>query len=127
MSFRVRVVIGLVGSVLMLVSSIPHSVLGWPVQRQVLQQSGVPSDAILGLAVGWYFGGLAIAVFGLIASLSFVQVLRGHAPHMRATSIIGFAYTAFGVWAWLATGEPFALVFIVPGVLVLIGSLARHP
>ena len=122
----VRVVIGLVGSVLMLGSSIPHSALGWPAQRQVLERANVPADTILGLSVGWYFGGLAIAVFGLIAALSFIQVLRGHAPHMRATSIIGLAYTAFGVWALALTHEPFGLVFVVPGLLVLIGSLAQQ-
>lgn len=125
MSSRVRVVIGLVGSVLMLVSSIPHAVLGWPAQRQVLEQSHVPADTVLGLSIGWYFGGLAIAVFGLIASLSFVQVLRGRAPHMRATTIIGVAYATFGAWAWWETRQSFALLFIVPGLLVLAGSLGR--
>ena len=113
MSSRVRVVIGLIGSVLMLASSIPHSLLGWPPQRAVLERSNVPADRILGLSIGWYFGGLAIAVFGLIASISFVQVLRGHAPHMRATTIIGAAYAGFDAWAWWLTRDSFALVFIV--------------
>ena len=126
MPARVRIVIGLIGSVIMLLSSIPHSVLGWPAQRQVLLQSHVPADTILGLSVGWYFGGVAIAVFGLIAVVSFVQVMRGHAPHMRATTIIGLAYTGFGLWAWFVTREAFALVFIVPGLLVLTGSTAAR-
>ncbi|AMY11907.1 hypothetical protein LuPra_05176 [Luteitalea pratensis] len=126
MPARVRVITGLIGSVLMLLSSIPHTVLGWPAQRQVLLQSHVSADTILGLSVGWYFGGMAIAVFGLIAVVSFVQVMRGHAPHMRATTIIGFAYTGFGLWAWLVTRDGFALVFIVPGLLVLTGSTAAQ-
>lgn len=118
--------VGLVGSVVMLLSSIPHSLMGWPAQRQILLQSRVPAEAITGLSIGWYFGGAAIAVFGLIALVSFLQVLRGHAPHMRATRIIGVAYTAFGLWAWFITGEPFALVFIGPGLLVLTGALAQR-
>jgi hypothetical protein len=126
MASRARVIVGLAGAVLMLVSCIPHSLLGWPAQRHVLERSAVPADTILGLAVGWYFGGLAIAVFGLIAALSFIQVLRGHAPHMRATSIIGLAYMGFGVWAWFVTRQSFALVFIVPGLLVLTGSMAQR-
>jgi hypothetical protein len=124
MPARVRIILGLIGSVLMLSSSIPHTVLGWPAQRQVLLQSHVPADTILGLSVGWYFGGMAIAVFGLIAAVSFVQVMRGHAPHMRATTIVGLGYTGFGLWAWFITREAFALVFIVPGLLVLTGSTA---
>jgi hypothetical protein len=127
MSSRPRVIVGLIGAVLMLGSCIPHSVLGWPAQRQVLVRSGVPAETMLGLSIGWYFGGVAIAVFGVIAALSFLQVLRGHAPHMRATSIIGLAYMGFGIWAWLVTRESFALVFIVPGLLVLTGSLAQRP
>ena len=120
-------IVGLVGSLLMLASSIPHSVMGWPAQRQVLLQAQVPADTILGLSIGWYFGGVAIASFGLIAAVSFLQVLRGHAPHMRATLIVGLAYTGFGLWAWFLTREPFALTFIVPGLLVLTGATAPRP
>src|SRR5687767_7506668 len=109
MPARALVIVGLVGSAAMLLSSIPHTLLGWPAQRQVLLQSRVPADTIRGLSIGWYFGGLAIAVFGLIAAVSFVQVMRGHAPHMRATKIIGLAYTCFGLWAWFVTHEPLAL------------------
>jgi len=126
MPARARIVVGLIGSVIMLLSSIPHSLLGWPAQRQVLLQSQVPAGTILGLSVGWYFGGVAIAVFGFIAAVSFVQVMRGHAPHMRATTIVGLAYTAFGLWAWFVTREAFALVFIVPGLMVLTGSTAAR-
>jgi hypothetical protein len=125
MPARVRVVVGLVGSLLMMLSSLPHSLSGWPAQRAVLERAQVPADTILGLSIGWHFGGVAIAVFGLIATLSFVQVLRGHTPHMRATTVIGLAYTGFGLWAWVVTLQPFALVFIVPGLLVLTGSTAR--
>ena len=126
MPTRARLILGLIGSLLVLLSSIPHTVLGWPPQRQVLLQSHVPEYTIRGLSIGWYFGGLAMVVFGLIAVVSFVQVMRGHPPHMRATTMIGFGYTGFGLWVWFVTGEPFALVFIVPGLLVLTGSTATH-
>ena len=125
MATRVRTIIGLLGSLLIMLSSLAHSFAGWPAQRAVLQSARVPAETILGLSIGWYFGGLAIAVFGLIAVISFVQVLRGHTPHMRATMIIGLAYIGFGVWAWFVTREPFPLVFIVPGLLVLTGATAR--
>ena len=69
---------------------------------------------------------MAIAVFGLIAVVSFVQVMRGHPPHMRATTIIAIGYTAFGLWAWWVTREAFALMFIVPGLLVLTGSTSAR-
>jgi hypothetical protein len=122
MAARVRVVTGLVGSVIIALSSVAHSLMGWAAQRQQLEQLSAPPDVIRGLMIGWLFGGLAILVFGVIAVLSFVQVLRGRTPHMRATLIIGFAYTGFGIWAWFLTREPFSLVFIVPGLLVLTGA-----
>ena len=125
MPARVRVVAGLVGSIVMMLSSLPHTLAGWPAQRVVLERTQVPADTVLGLSIGWYFGGVAIAVFGLVSTLSFVQVLRGHTPHMRATTIIGLAYTGFGLWAWFVTRQPFPLVFILPGLLVLTGSTAR--
>ena len=126
MPARVRTAVGLIGSVIIVASSIPHPLLGWPAQRDVLLRAHVPANTIRGLSLGWYFGGLAIAVFGLIAVVSFVQVIRGHAPPMRATTIIGLAYTGFALWAWFVTREAFALIFILPGLLVLTGSTAKH-
>lgn len=123
---RPRIVSGLVGSAAMLASSVGHSTLGWPAQREILLQSQVPVDAIRGLAIAWYFGGLAMAVFGLVTGIAFLQVLRGRAPHMRAATIVGLAYTGFGLWFWFVTREPFALIFILPGLLVLTGSLAQR-
>ena len=120
-----RLLVGLVGSLAMLLSAVPHTLMGWPAQRQVLEQARVPADAILGLQIGWQFGGVAIATFGLIATIAFVQVLRGHAPHMRAARLVGLAYTAFGIWAWFMSGEPFALVFLVPGLMVLTGATGK--
>jgi hypothetical protein len=122
MPARVRVVIGLIGSVIIALSSVAHSLVGWAAQRQQLEQLHAPLEVMRGVMIGWLFGGLAILVFGVITGLSFVQVLRGRTPHMRATLIIGFAYTGFGIWAWFLTREPFPLVFIVPGLLVLTGA-----
>ncbi|BCS35013.1 hypothetical protein TBR22_A42390 [Luteitalea sp. TBR-22] len=125
MPARPRLLVGLVGSIVMLLSAIPHTLLGWPAQRQVLEQAHVPAQTIRGLQIGWQFGGVAIVTFGLIAAIAFVQVLRGHAPHMRAARLVGLAYTLFGVWAWFLSREPFALVFIVPGLMVLTGATGK--
>lgn len=125
MPARVRILLGLIGGVAMALSSGAHAFMGWPAQRLQLERLHAPAEVIRGLLVGWMFGGLAILVFGTIAALSFLQVLRGRTPHMRATLIIGFAYTGFGIWAWFLTREPFPLVFIVPGLLVLTGAAGQ--
>ena len=44
---------------------------------------------------------------------------------MRATLISGLAYTGFGFWAWCLAREPFFVVLIVPGLLVLTGVAGR--
>lgn len=126
MASQLRTIIGLVGAIVMTLSSGAHSVMGWAAQRQLLVQLQAPPETIRGLLIGWQFGSVAILSFGVIAALSFVQVLRGRTPHMRATLIIGFAYTGFGIWAWFLTREPFSLVFIVPGMLVLTGATAHR-
>jgi hypothetical protein len=39
---------------------------------------------------------------------------------LRPVLVIGLAYTVYGIWAMIASGlEPFFLVFVVPGVLLL--------
>ena len=117
---------GLIGAILMIVSSGAHSVMGWAAQRQLLAALQAPPETVRGLMVGWQFGGVALLTFGVIAALSFLQVLRGWTPHMRATLILGFAYTGFGIWTWFLTREPFSLVFIVPGLLVLTGATGHR-
>lgn len=126
MPARVRTVTGLVGAIAMLLSSLPHSLMGWPAQREALARAQVPADTVIAVCIGWHFGGVAIAAFGLIAAISFAQVLRGHPPHMRATTIVGLAYAGFGFWALFVTRDAFPLVFIVPGLMVLTGSTAHR-
>lgn len=120
-----RHVAGLVGSVMLLLSSVAHSVLGWPELRAPLEALRAPEDLIAGLAIGWYFGGLAMLVFGLIAVDVFRRALRGEAVSLTAPLLIAVAYLAFGGWAIATTGDPFFMVFIVPGVLLGWASAPR--
>jgi len=120
---RVRAVLGLIASLIMIFSSAMHSLLGWSWLRGQLAAARVPPDLTFGLKVGWQFGGVAMLAFGLILLALFVKRLRGESVSSLAAVVVAVAYLGFGVWALFASDfDPFFSIFIVPGVLLLVAS-----
>lgn len=124
---RARAVAGLVAGVMMVLSSAAHSLVGWSQVRAPLDAAQVPPDRILGLGIGWHFGGAAMLTFGAIVIAAFVNVFRGRPASLATPFLIAVVYIAFGAWALLVSGDPFFFIFIVPGVLLAIGASARVP
>jgi hypothetical protein len=120
---RIRAVLGLVGGVMLVASSGAHSLLGWPQLEKSLLQQNVAADLVQGLEIGWHFGGVSMLVFGVIAIWLFSEVLRGRDTSLRAPLLTGLAFVAFGCWALgVSDINPFFIVFIVPGLLLLAAS-----
>ena len=120
---RVRAVLGLVASLILILSSAAHSFLGWEQLRGKLVAARVPADLVFGLKVGWMFGGVAMLAFGLILLTLFVKRLRGESVSSLAAVVIAAAYLGFGAWALVASGfDPFFFIFIVPGILLLVAN-----
>jgi len=122
---KIRSWLGLVGGVLILLSSAAHSILGWSGIHGQLLAAGVGTDLVDGLRIGWQFGGIAMVAFGVIAILTCVARLRGRAAPAIPLVVIGIAYSLFGGWAsWASHGDPFlSLVFLLPGVLLVASGL----
>jgi hypothetical protein len=123
---RTRSIAGMVAGVLMLLSSAAHSLLGWPVMRAALAESHAPADLVQGLAVGWHFGGASILTFACIVLWIYVRRLRGAPVPRVPAAIISVAYLVFGAGALAVSGDPFFLVFIVPGLLLAAASFPRR-
>jgi len=123
---RWRTVLGLIAGALLILSSAAHSLLGWRVQLAGLEAVKAPADLILGLGLGWQFAGVAMLAFGVIVVMLVVAAGRGRPVSLRPVLVIGLAYTVYGIWAMIASGlEPFFLVFVVPGVLLLAAAVGR--
>jgi hypothetical protein len=122
---RTRSILGIVAGVLMIASAAAHSLLGWPQLRAQLAQSRVPDDLAQGLAVGWHFGAAAMATFACIVLWVFIRRLRGEPAPLVPPAIIAAAYLTFGTGALAVTGDPFFLVFIVPGLLLAAASFRQ--
>ncbi|MES2296486.1 MAG: hypothetical protein V4582_05560 [Pseudomonadota bacterium] len=117
---RARLILGYVGAAILIASSAMHSLLGWPAAAASLAKAQVPADLVLGLALGWHFGGVAMLVLGTIVIL---QLRRGLDGAAMANRVIGAAYVLFGSAGLVASVfDPFMLIFIVPGVLLLASS-----
>jgi len=124
---RFRSILGLAGGAMMVLSSAAHSLLGWKELRAALGQTTAPDDLIRSLGFGWHFGGAAMLAFGCIVVALFARRLKGAAVSSMPAIVIGATYVIFGVWALAASRfDPFFLVFVVPGVMVLTASFDRR-
>jgi hypothetical protein len=121
-----RGVLGLVAGVMLILSSAAHSILGWKGLGGELAAAQVPPDLLLGVKVGWQFGGVAMLAFGVVVVGQALRRLRGEEASSLPELTIAAAYLGFGAWALLASDmNPFFMVFIVPGVLLALSAIGR--
>lgn len=120
---RFRTILGLLGGVLLLVSTAMHSTLGWQHMSGELVKLNAPPALVFGFEVGWQFGGMTMAAFGVIVIAMLVRRLRGLATTPVPLSVIALAHGGFGLWALVASSfDPFFWIFIVPAALVAIAA-----
>lgn len=117
--FRFRSILALIAAVFLILCSLAHSLLGWKQLGKELAAANAPEPLVQGLMVGWQWGGVAMACFGLIAAAAIRQRLRGALASPFPPGVIGAGYVAFGVWAIATAGEPFFLIFLIPGAVLL--------
>ena len=113
-----------VGAVLLLLGSLAHALLGWPPIRDALERAGVADDLIGGLAVGWYFGSVAMAAFGVILVLCWRQARARTSGWQGTAACLSLAYVTFGISAFFMRSFNlfFLVAFVLPGFII--GSAA---
>ena len=123
---RVRTLLGFASGAILVLSSAAHSLLGWPQIAAALAKTNAPPDLVRGLAIGWHFGGVSMLLFGILVILLFAEARKGRPVSLRPALLIGGAYAVFGIGALAVSGvDPFFLVFIVPGLLLVAAALLR--
>ena len=119
-----RTALGILAGAFLLLSSFAHSVLGGRAMSEQMTAAGVPKDLSLGLQMGWYWGGVAMIVFGVTTIWTFGGIWRGQPRPLLPVRLIAAAYLAFGLVAFSTSGEGFFLaVFGIPGVLLLVAAV----
>ncbi|MGH9750292.1 MAG: hypothetical protein ACRD5D_04720 [Candidatus Polarisedimenticolia bacterium] len=107
----------------LLLSAGAHAFLGWPMNRRALIAAGAGADLIRPLAIGWNFGGAAMAAFGLILLAAWRRIRAGQGAAVGGViGVIAAAYLVFGGAALVYTDfNPHFLLFVVPGLLLAAG------
>jgi hypothetical protein len=121
-----RIVVLLVGLIFVL-SSGAHGILGWKMVHQALLDAGTPIDLVDTVRLGWHFGSVSMAAFGVIVLLGW-SVMRGGAWPLRPGVVIAATYMLFGIVATIASGFSlhFVFLFALPGALLLVGLSGRR-
>jgi len=121
---KIKSGLGLLAGGLLILSAGAHTILGWKAMSEQLAHTNAPPDLVMGLRMGWTFGGPVMLVFGILCISTFLKRFRGEAAPTLAPILISIAYIGFAAWAAIATGgDPFFMLFLVPGVLLAIASI----
>ncbi len=119
-----RAVVGMCAGLMLILSAGAHSLAGWPGLGARLRAAQAPADLVAGLAMGWHFGGASMLVFGVLMLALFVARFRGERVAVWPAMLVGTMYVAFAAWVSMQNGwDAFYLVFVVPGVLLLLAAL----
>lgn len=124
---RGRNTCGLIAAFLLILSSAAHSILGWKELSAKLTATNAPEDLVRGLRIGWHFGGAVMLALGVMMGVLFFRRFRGSDTPTFPALIVALAYLVFGAWGLVVSSfDLFFLVFIVPGVLLVIASVGAH-
>jgi cytochrome c biogenesis factor len=116
--------LGLLAGAFLILSAGAHSILGWKAMSERLAQTNAPPDLVQGLRMGWLFGGPVMLVLGVLCIAAFLRRFRGERAPLLAPVLISIAYIAYAAFAAISTGgDPFFMLFLVPGVLLAIASI----
>jgi hypothetical protein len=122
-----RIVSLWVAGFLMLASAAAHSFPGWRGMEKELVSVQAPADLIAGLSVGWRWGGVAMAVFGLLVLMCAMRLRRGDTSMIGAVRLIAVLYLAFGVTAVIRLSDPFFLLFVAKGLFAGVPVILPTP
>jgi hypothetical protein len=120
---RLRLALGYLGGIFLVASSAAHVLAGWKTFSTALAAMRAPADVVTGLAIGWYFAGVAMFAFGCIVIWELANVGRRGSLALWPVLLIGAVYIAFGIWARLVSDLDFFLMaFVLPGVLLVVSA-----
>ena len=121
-----RILVLLVG-LLFVLSSGAHGLLGWKLVHQALLDARTPVDVIDTVRLGWHFGSVAMAAFGVIVLLAW-NVMRGGGRPLLPATVVSITYILFGAAATIASGFSlhFVFLFVLPGIILFVGLSSRR-
>ncbi len=112
---------------LFFLSSGAHGILGWKMVHQALIDAGTPVDLVDTVRLGWHFGSVAMAAFGVIVLLEWQQ-MSGRSGLPRPGVVVAATYILFGAAATVVSGFSlhFVFLFALPGIILYVGLLSRR-
>lgn len=123
----VRAALLAIAALLLLASALAHAFLGWPHLHEDLVRDGASRGLIGALSVGWHFGSVCMAAFGLIALAAAVDAWRARPVAAAPLWIVAFAYAAFGLAAFALRGHNHHFLgFVFIGALLATAAALRR-
>jgi hypothetical protein len=93
-----------------------------PHLREDLLEINVRPTLLSAVMMGLDFGTFAMFGFTALVLVAAIQSLRGFAAYRLPLSLVAITFAAFGVFAFLRTGNHHTLAYLLIGILILGGT-----
>jgi hypothetical protein len=106
-----------------------HGFVGVKPVRAAIAASTLAPDVVRAIWIVWYFVSACMVTFGILLFWAWPALEAGASSRSSAALVIGALYAVTGIASYLySEGEPFWLLFVTQGVVVVGSTLAlRQP
>ncbi|HKE58183.1 MAG TPA: hypothetical protein VKB46_15830 [Pyrinomonadaceae bacterium] len=107
---------------LMAFAALTSLIVDVPHLHEDLLEINVRPTLLRAVMMALYFGTFAMLGFTAVVLVAAIQSLRGFASYRLPLILIAITFAAFGVFAFLRTGNHHTLAYLLIGILILGGA-----
>jgi hypothetical protein len=97
-----------------------------PHLREDMIEINMRATLLGAVSLALYFGTFAMFAFTLIVLMAAIESLQGTITSPLPLWIIGLTYAVFGIFAFILSGSPHSLGYLVTGLLVFGAAVIRE-
>jgi len=104
-----------------------HGFLGIKPVEAAIAATTLPPDIVRVIWIVWYFASGCMVIFGALLFWAWPAIRIGSSSRSAVAFIVGTFYTVTGIACYVYSGrEPFWLLFVTQGVIVIGSTLVLH-
>jgi hypothetical protein len=123
---KLRTTILFIAALLMGFAAFVNASVVVPHLREDMFEINVRPTLLGAVSLALHFGTFAMLAFTLMVLMTAMKSLRGGITSPILLWIVGLTYTAFGIFAFILSGSPHTLGYLLMGLLVLGAALMRE-
>jgi len=120
-----RTILLFAAAFLMAFAALTSLTIAVPHLREDMLEINVRPTLLGAVMMGLHFGTFAMFGFTALVIVAAIQSLRGLAAYRMPLLLVAFTYVAFGIFAFVSSGNHHTLAYVLIGVFILGATAIR--